>query len=391
MNALIMGLATFDFVTDDPEVNETFEIVDRAFLVVFTAEVSLQFFYLGFTLFTDGWLTFDFIIVVLSWSVESLQIIRAFRIFRAFRLVTRIKPLRDLILAIGAVMPRMYAIGALLLLIFYIFSVLFTELFKDLPLSDDFFGSLGQSLFTCMQLMTLGWGDIVREVMVFKSWAWAPFCAFISLTGFIVFNLIVAVVCDAVAVTEKTVRQLDGIESDDPLVKIDEAQERIDLIQCHIEDMLRTQQAVQDMIEIMAGELLYLEVERTRSDQRDVELRIELERRKDFEKSMQSDHQLEGLQKTTNVEKERRAQNRLNESNGSLVHTNSPHRSRRTLMTRGNSRATESERSLKSRNSRGTGTGSDVSGAASRRNDVNGDSIRSINGNSIRSINLSDD
>ena len=109
MNAVIMGIATFDFVTEDPHIDNIFEKMDRAFLVVFTIEVAMQLFYLGFILFTDGWLTFDFLIVVLSWSFESLQVVRAFRIFRAFRLFTRIKPLRDLVLAIGAVMPRMYS------------------------------------------------------------------------------------------------------------------------------------------------------------------------------------------------------------------------------------------------------------------------------------------
>jgi hypothetical protein len=400
INAVIMGIATSDFVTEDPQVDRIFDKMDRSFLVVFTIEVAMQFFYLGFTLFTDGWLTFDFLIVILSWSFESLQIVRAFRVFRAFRLFTRVKPLRDLVLAIGAVLPRMYAIGALLLLIFYIFSVLFTELFKDLPLSENYFGTLDASLFTCMELMTLEWGDIVREVMTHRSWAWAPFVAFIALTGFIVFNLIVAVVCDAVSVTEKTVRKLDGIESDDPYAKIDEAQERIDLLQCHIEDMLRTQQAVHDMLEIMAGELLHLEVERMKSELRDVELRIELERRNDFEKIMQSTRQLEGLQRTANEENNRRAQQRgSNGGQDSSRHSLSSRRggssrnlvgeqrtsSRRSSMRSTNSTPVGSDRSVarsdkslgtRSRNSR---IGSDRSlGARSRRSDIGNDSNRSL-------------
>jgi hypothetical protein len=374
INALIMGLATFDFVTDDPHVKDIFEKTDRSFLVLFTIEITMQFCYLGFTLFTDGWLAFDFFIVILSWSFESLQIVRAFRVFRAFRLFTRIKPLRDLVLAIGAVLPRVYAIGALLLLIFYIFSVLFTELFKDLPLSENYFGTLDASLFTCMELMTLEWSSIVREVMVYRLWAWAPFLAFILLTGFIVFNLIVAVVCDAVAVTEKTVRELDGIESDNPYVKIDQAQERIDLLQCHIEDMLRTQQAVQDMLEIMAGEFLHLEVERMKSEQRGVELRIELDRRKDFEKSMESTLQVEGLQRTKNEEKDRRAQQL--ELNGGL---SSPRHSRRSVMRGINSRP-GSERSLgtRSRNSRISSSDRSLGAISPRRDRSGNDSHTSL-------------
>jgi hypothetical protein len=310
LNAVMMGLATMDAVTDNEVVDLIFSSIDQGFLVIFTVEVAMQLFYLGVTLFADGWLVFDLLIVILSWSFESLQIVRAFRIFRAFRLVTRVKPLRDLVLAVGAVLPRMYAIAALLLLIFYIFSVLFTELFSDLPLADNYFKTLDMSLFTCMEMMTLEWGEIAREVMLYHSWAWAPFTAFILITGFIVFNLIVAVVCDAVADTEKTVRKLDGFESDNPTNMLVEAQERIDLLHCHINDMLRTQESVQSMIESMAGELLHLEAEKMKSEHREAELRIEVERRLTYEHDMQSKQQLQSLERNYTLEKERRESER---------------------------------------------------------------------------------
>ena len=310
INALIMGIATMDFVTDNPSVDEAFTTIDRVFLVIFTVEVAMQLFYLGLTLFADGWLVFDLLIVIFSWSFESLQIVRAFRIFRAFRLITRVKPLRDLVLAIGAVLPRMYAIAALLLLIFYIFSVLFTELFSELPLSENYFGTLDASLFTCMEMMTLEWGEIAREVMEHENYAWAPFLCFILITGFIVFNLIVAVVCDAVAVTEKTVRELDGLDSDDPERTLEEAQERIDLLQCHISDMQRTQQSVQDMIEMLAGELLHLETEKMKAENREADLRLEMERRVAYQKDMESSSQIASLERNYLQEKDRRESER---------------------------------------------------------------------------------
>jgi len=294
INALMMGIATFDFVTNQEDVDLIFHNIDRAFLIIFTIEASMQLFYLGISLFSDGWLIFDLAIVILSWSFESLQIVRAFRIFRAFRLITRVKPLRDLVLAIGAVLPRMYAIAALLLLVFYIFSVLFTELFSGLsPYEEggfdpkEYFGTLDRSLFTCMEMMTLEWGEICREVMRHHNWAFAPFLSFIAITGFIVFNLIVAVVCDAVAVTEKTVRQMDGYEEDSNEVKIIEAQERIDLLQSHIYDMLKTQEQVQKMIEKMAEELVFLQTERLNSEQREAKLRTVVEERQQYEMQME--------------------------------------------------------------------------------------------------------
>jgi hypothetical protein len=97
LNAAQIGIGTFDFVTENPSVDSAFEKVDFAFLTIFTVELGLQFFYRGLTLFLDGWLVFDFIIIVVSWSFSGLTIIRAFRIFRALRLVTRIKVMKNLV------------------------------------------------------------------------------------------------------------------------------------------------------------------------------------------------------------------------------------------------------------------------------------------------------
>ena len=97
-NALMMGVATFDFVKNDPSVSNAFEITDQVFLIVFTVELCAQFIFHGWRLFQDGWLIFDTIIIVTSWSAGEAQIIRAFRIFRALRLITRVHVMQNLIL-----------------------------------------------------------------------------------------------------------------------------------------------------------------------------------------------------------------------------------------------------------------------------------------------------
>ena len=98
VNAVMMGIATYDIVKENPKVDEAFEQVDEIFLIIFTIELCMQFVYLGWRLLLDGWLLFDLIIILTSWSFSSVQIIRAFRIFRALRLVTRIKIMKNLLL-----------------------------------------------------------------------------------------------------------------------------------------------------------------------------------------------------------------------------------------------------------------------------------------------------
>eukprot|EP00980_Cylindrotheca_fusiformis_P030254 scaffold24612_cov132-Cylindrotheca_fusiformis.AAC.3 len=98
INAVMMGIATYDIVKKNPNAHEAFETVDEVFLIIFTVELCMQFVYLGWRLLLDGWLLFDLIIILTSWSFSSVQIIRAFRIFRALRLVTRIKIMKNLLL-----------------------------------------------------------------------------------------------------------------------------------------------------------------------------------------------------------------------------------------------------------------------------------------------------
>lgn len=211
LNALILGIATTTF--ENPNIPEALDIMDRMLLVVFTIELALQFGYCGYTILLDGWLVFDTLTVVTSWWLEGVQVFRSFRIFRSFRLIVRLPLLKNLVLTVFHVMPRIYSILGLMLLILYIFGVLSTILFGDLyaqQLTDqDYFGRLDYSLFTLFQFITLeGWGDVVRQVAAVRPWsASLIFSSFIVVTGFIMYNLIVAVMCDSMLVVEAHARE----------------------------------------------------------------------------------------------------------------------------------------------------------------------------------------
>jgi hypothetical protein len=158
VNAIMMGVATFPTIKNDPDIKYIFELTDRVFLIIFTVESGMQLIYHGWNLFKDGFLVFDMSIVVISWTLDGSQVVRAFRIFRAFRLITRVELLRELVVALFSVIPKMTAILTLLCLIFYIFSVMFTQLFKgmfeDGLLDRPYFETLFDSAFTLFQMMT---------------------------------------------------------------------------------------------------------------------------------------------------------------------------------------------------------------------------------------------
>lgn len=159
INSIMMGVATFPVVKESPSVSSTFEQIDQIFLIIFTIEVAMQLTYLGSAFFKNAWLVFDFVIILSSWIFETLTVARAFRIFRAFRLISRVEVMRRLVLALALVIPNVTGILMLLCVVFYIFGVMFTELYKEAskqnPISLQYFVSLPQTWFSLFQIMCL--------------------------------------------------------------------------------------------------------------------------------------------------------------------------------------------------------------------------------------------
>jgi hypothetical protein len=105
-NAVILGALTYDSI--DEATQHILETIDLFILVAFTIEIVLHCIYLGLRLFSDSWLTFDFVVILLSWCFlgSSLAVLRSFRIFRVFSLVSRWESLRTLFEAIGSTIPK---------------------------------------------------------------------------------------------------------------------------------------------------------------------------------------------------------------------------------------------------------------------------------------------
>lgn len=179
-------------------------------------------------------------------------------------------------------MPRMCAIGILLFLVSYIFAVMFTQLFKDMyengQTTEDYFSRMDGTFFTLFQIMTMdSWADIAREVMVVYPWAWLPFISFVIITGFIVVNLIIAVICDAIsALNDDEKAKLEGgydnsnkeLEEDEdgnlipaqdesthsPLPEAD-VQEQLDSLEAQVEELTRVQVQTLYTLEYLARQL----------------------------------------------------------------------------------------------------------------------------------------
>lgn len=176
--------------------------LDHAALWIFTVELALRFYVYRARFFLDPWRVFDFIVVGISWvpSAGAFNVLRALRILRALRLVSLVPSMRGVVQALLAALPGMASIIGLLFMVIYIGAVMATRLFGEV--SPEFFGGLGASLFTLFQIMTVeGWPDIARGVMVHKPQAWIFFIGYLLVATFMVLNLFIAVVVNAMQST----------------------------------------------------------------------------------------------------------------------------------------------------------------------------------------------
>ena len=159
VNSIMFGIATFPAIKNDPTRVTAFEVCDLWFIVIFSIEIIMNLIAQGREFFKDGWLVFDLLIVVVSWISIEVYFLRAFRIFRALRLISRVELLRNVVVALFSIIPQLTAICLLLFLIFYIFAVMFTQLFKNMyeenQTTYDYFGRMDLSFFTLFQFLCL--------------------------------------------------------------------------------------------------------------------------------------------------------------------------------------------------------------------------------------------
>ena len=209
VNAITLGLET------SPTVMETagtvLHLLDRVILAVFVIELLAKFAVYRTRFHKDPWNVFDLIVVgiALMPATGSLSVLRALRILRVLRLVSAVPSMRRVVSALLRAIPGMGSIVALLILIFYIFSVMATNLFgASFP---QWFGTVGESAYSLFQIMTLeSWSmGIVRPVMEVYPFAWVFFVPFILVTSFTVLNLFIGIVVDAMQSQHEADREED--------------------------------------------------------------------------------------------------------------------------------------------------------------------------------------
>jgi voltage-gated sodium channel len=214
VNAIAIGLRTASSVSKslDPLLVGT----EIAVVLIFVVEMIIKIMGHGRSFFREAWNWFDLIVIILSIVPASgtLLMLRTVRILRTFRLISVIPSMRRVVNALFTAVPGLLSILALLMLVLYTSSIAAVQMFG--AVAPEEFGGLGTSLLTMFQVMTQGWPPVADEVLDARPLSWMFFVGYIVVTGFIVLNLLIAVIVNAMErqVTEAMVAKEQLVERD---------------------------------------------------------------------------------------------------------------------------------------------------------------------------------
>ncbi len=256
-SAVLVGLETYPSIRD--EYGLLIKRLDTFLLSVFVVEMVLK---LGahapqiWRFFKDPWNTFDFTIVaVCLLPVQSrwVVVVRLFRVLRALRLVSQVPRLQLLVGALLKSLPSMSYVALLLGLLFYVYAVIGTFLFRDYDPVN--FRTLHRTMLTLFEIVTLeGWVDVMNGV-IYSNYAegvapedltphgpyaqaigCAYFISFIILGTMIILNLCIGVILNGMEETQveeegrkraQSTKALGHLTLDDELALLEHEVEKV--------------------------------------------------------------------------------------------------------------------------------------------------------------------
>jgi voltage-gated sodium channel len=236
VNAIVLGLETSAAAM--AQFGVLLRSLDTFILGLFVIEILVRVYAYRAEFFRDPWSVFDLSVVAIALlpATGPLAVIRALRVLRVLRALTLLPSMRRVVGGLLASVPGISSIALVMSIIFYVFAVLATNLFGgDF---DQWFGSVGRSLYTLFQIMTLeSWSmGIVRPVMEIFPLAWMFFVPFILIATFTMLNLFIGVIVSAI----QSFHDAEIVEQAGPpseTITLAEVQQQLRLMSSQLDDM----------------------------------------------------------------------------------------------------------------------------------------------------------
>ena len=199
--ALHAGAITYDLSS---KVEPYLVFFDYAITVIFLIEIVIRLLaeksILNF--FKNGWNVFDFLIVTISLipmdGNETVLVARLLRIVRILRIITIMPQLKIIIDSLFKTLPKVGYVCLLMFIFFYIWAAIGSILFHHID--PERWGNIGTAMLLLLQVLTFDdWGAIMRDVVSVYPFAWVYFVTFLILNAFILFNMIIGIIVDAMS------------------------------------------------------------------------------------------------------------------------------------------------------------------------------------------------
>jgi len=233
VNAIALGLQTFQ--NTPAYMLEMLHHIDKFILGIFVVELAIKLLAGGSSFFRSGWNIFDLIIVggSLIQQYDFLPVLRAIRVMHLLEMIDATPKIRHILSGFWKAIPGVTTVLCLLLLFFYIFSVLGVFIFRDLGASE--FQHIGISMKTMFQVLTGDdWANIMRSIEKVAKYAWIYFISFYVLMVFIILNLFIGVVVGALQAAEEEVFS-DNDDSEQLLI-LKNLQKQLDRLEKKLEE-----------------------------------------------------------------------------------------------------------------------------------------------------------
>ena len=246
-NAIALGMSTSHRIMD--QIGGAINLLDDIVLSIFVAELALKFFAYRLRFFANAWNVFDLVVVGLGLLPKGagLSALRGLRVIRALRLLSVVPQMRAVVQALLDALPGMGAVIIMISIVFYVFGVMATLMYG--AAFDEWFGTLGRSLYSLFQIMTLeSWSmGIVRPVMQEFPAAWAFFVPFIVITSFSVLNLFIGLLVNTMqsAVEEEAEKEFEQLRE---LVRTE-----TDIVDQHVLDLHQELKALRAEVAALKG------------------------------------------------------------------------------------------------------------------------------------------
>ncbi len=247
-NAITLGLSTSPSMQNS--IGHILVVIDKIVLGIFVAELLLKFYAYRLSFFKNAWNIFDLVVVTLGLlpNRDGLSALRGLRVIRAMRLLSVIPQMRAVVQALLDALPGMGAVIIMISIVFYVFAVMATLMYgPDFP---EWFGTLGRSLYSLFQIMTLeSWSmGIVRPVMETHPTAWVFFVPFIVITAFSVLNLFIGLLVNTMqsAVEDEAVEEFSVLR--------DLVRSETDIVDDHVKELLVEVKALRQEVAELKGQ-----------------------------------------------------------------------------------------------------------------------------------------